>query len=81
MGDAGGEAEGQSAAEEDEEVDPDTLPFNSVAYWKHFYAADEEMDFYEWYSADEWLPQATERVGALQARARVVCMRSSRTLT
>lgn len=61
---ATGEAAEQADAAGEEEVDPDTLPFNAPAYWRHFYAADEEMDFYCWYSADEWLPQASERIGA-----------------
>lgn len=73
MAEAEGDLQERAASEEPEteaeagtaeEIDPDTLPFNSVAYWTHFYQEDEEMDFYEWYSADEWLPQATEKVGA-----------------
>lgn len=74
MGDAeeerarsGDEAEAAAEGAEEESIDYDALPFNDVAYWQHFYQADDEMDFYCWYSADEWLPQATERVGGHRA--------------
>ena len=39
--------EHEEAAEEEEDVDYDALPLNDAAYWRHFYAADDEPDFYE----------------------------------
>jgi len=48
----------------DEETDWDALSFLDPAYWNHFYEEDEELDFYEWYSAEEWLPAAVEAVAA-----------------
>lgn len=52
------------AVVDEEDVDFDALSFNDSRYWNHFYAADAEPAFYEWYSTEDWLPAAIEAVAS-----------------
>jgi len=49
--------------EEEDELDIDALSFNDCRYWALFYNEDEDdRAFYDWYSAETWLPVAVEAV-------------------
>jgi len=62
------EREEPPSAGSESSLDYDALSFTDVRYWDHFYH-DEDLSFYEWYSAEDWLHVAVDDVGARVSEA------------